>query len=453
MSLEQHARPHHAGNRRIDPVSAAETRAPAALRPDGTPDDEDRVEIGPTALAFAEWRQAGLTPPHLPTMRADRLARLVAGLQERDCAACLLFDPLNIRYATDTTNMQLWNAHNPFRACLVAATGHVVVWDFKDSGLLTGFNPLIDETRGAASMFYFVCGDLIEEDARRFAGEVDSLLREQAGGNRRLAVDKIMIHGLRALERLGIEVTDGEELCERTRAVKTPEEIRAMRCAVAACENALETMRAAVRPGASEADVWAVLHAENIRRGGEWIETRILSSGPRTNPWFQECGPRHLREGDLLAFDTDLIGCYGICTDISRTWLVGDRPASDEQKRLFAIAHRQIEDSIPELRPGRMLPEIVHACPPLPEEFVAQRYSCRMHGVGLCDEWPLVSYPQDHRDSAYEHRLEAGMVMCVETYIGAVGGREGIKLEDQVLITEDGPERLSLCPHDPRLLG
>ena len=69
----------------------------------------------------------------------------------------------------------------------------------------------------------------------------------------------------------------------------------------------------------SENDIWAVLHAENIRRGGEWIETRLLASGPRTNPWFQECGPRIVQNNEILAFDTDLVGSYGICVDISRT--------------------------------------------------------------------------------------------------------------------------------------
>ena len=72
----------------------------------------------------------------------------------------------------------------------------------------------------------------------------------------------------------------------------------------------------------TENDVWAELHAGNIRRGGEWIETRILASGPRTNPWFQECGPRVMDAGDMLAFDTDLVSTYGYCCDISRSWIV-----------------------------------------------------------------------------------------------------------------------------------
>lgn len=93
--------PPHA--RRIDP---ARQRA-AALKADGSVDDNDRVEIGPTPLAFSEWQRLGLQPPHLPSMREYRLQRIRGQLVSQDLGGILLFDPLNIRYATDTTNMQL----------------------------------------------------------------------------------------------------------------------------------------------------------------------------------------------------------------------------------------------------------------------------------------------------------------------------------------------------------
>ena len=78
-------------------------------------------------------------------------------------------------------------------------------------------------------------------------------------------------------------------------------------------------MQAALAPGVTEIELWSHLHAGNIKRGGEWIETRLLTSGARTNPWLQECGSRQIQAGDLVAFDTDLIGPYGYCADISRT--------------------------------------------------------------------------------------------------------------------------------------
>lgn len=425
---------------------------PSRRRPDNTPDDNDRVEIGPTALAYEEWAAAGIECPDLQEMRKFRWQRLVDHIVKRDWGGILLFDPLNIRYATDTTHMQLWNAHNPFRAVLLTADGHMILWEYGGYKFLSEFNPLVKEVRAGASFFYFATGDRTEEKAEIFATQIDEVLRERVGANRKLGVDKIQIAGLRALDKLGIEVEEGEELTERARAIKGPDEIKAMRCAMHACEQSVAEMRAVTQPGMTENDVWAELHKSNIRRGSEWIETRILASGPRTNPWFQECGPRVIQNNEIVAWDTDLIGCYGMCADISRSWFIGDGEGTSEQKRLHAVAHEHIMTNMEMLKPGITFEELTFGGHMLPAEFVPQKYGSKFHGVGICDEWPAIKYPEDHAERAYPGVIEAGMMLCVEAYIGPVGGRDGIKLEDQVLVTENGYENLTNCPFDEKLM-
>ena len=434
-------------NQKIDPTRRR------AVKPDGSLDDNDRVEIGPTALAFDEWAQAGLPAPDLERMRRFRLDRLVAELRRHDYAGLLCFDPLNIRYATDTTNMQLWTSHNAARACFVSADGYIVLWDFHACDHLSAHLPLVQELRSGASFFYFESGERTDEHARLFAAQVDEVLRAHGGDNRRLAVDKIEHAGLLALQRLGIEIFEGQEVTELARVIKGPDEITAMRCAVHSCEVAVGKMQQAVEPGVTENDVWAVLHAENIRRGGEWIETRLLASGPRTNPWFQECGPRVIQHGELLGFDTDLIGVYGICIDMSRTWMVGDFEPTAEQKSLYSLAYEHVATNMQLMLPGTPFEEITRKAHRLPEAFRAQRYSVIAHGVGLCDEYPSIRYPEDFDAYGYSGVLEPGMVVSVEAYIGAVGGKEGVKLEDQILITETGFEKLTHYPFEDRLLG
>ncbi len=76
------------------------------------------------------------------------------------------------------------------------------------------------------------------------------------------------------------------------------------------------------------------------------------------------------------------------------------------------------------------------------------------HGIGLCDEYPSIFHRQDYEAGAgYDGQIEAGMTLCVESYIGAVGGREGVKLEQQVLVTERGTALLSRFPFEEALLG
>lgn len=441
-----HMIPHYADQRKIDPGKGSHL-------PDGTPNNADRVEIGPTLLALQEWERAGLTLPNLPRMREFRWKRLVAALQARDWGGVLLFDPLNIRYATDSTNMQLWNTHNPFRALLLCADGYMVMWDYKQSPFLSKFNPLVREQRSGADFFYFDQGDRAGVVAKSFAAEVRTLIQEHGGANMRLGVDKIMLHGLRALEALGFEVMEGEELTEKNRAIKGADEILAMRCAHHACESAVAEMHAAAQPGLSEDEIWAHLHAGNIKRGGEWIETRLLTTGPRTNPWFQECGPRVLRENEILAFDTDLIGSYGICVDISRTWWIGEGRPTNAMITAMQHAHEHIQTNIQLLKPGASFRELTFGGHHLDALYDKQKYGCRMHGVGLCDEWPLITYPSNYAEGAFDYHLEPGMVICVEALVSPEGGDFSIKLEDQVLITETGHENLTTYPFDARLMG
>ena len=437
--------------RKIDPTRGA-TLA------DGTPNNDDRVEIGPTQLAFGEWEKAGLVLPNLPELRAFRHKRLTDAVNARGYGGILMFDPLNIRYATDSTNMQLWNMHNAFRACLVCADGYMVMWDYKNAMFLSKFNDLVNEQRSGADLFYFDRGDKIDVAADEFSNQVRSVIDEHGGANTRLGVDKIMIHGLRALEAQGFDVIPGEELTEKARSIKGPDEILAMRCASVACEIACAEMETAARSGVpkgdmSENDIWAVLHVENIRRGGEWIETRLLTSGPRTNPWFQECGPRIVQNNEIVAFDTDMVGAYGICVDISRTWWIGDQKPRADMIEAMKTGVDHIEQNMQMLKPGVNIQDLSRNCHQLPDKYQNLKYGCMMHGVGLCDEWPLVAYPDQMVDGAFDYELQPGMTLCVEALISPEGGDFSIKLEDQVLITETGFENITKYPHDPALMG
>ncbi len=407
--------------------------------------------IGYGTLAEGEWAALGLDAPDMGKARRYRLTRIRAELQKRDLAGILVYDPLNIRYATDSTDMQLWSTHNAVRYAFVATEGPVILWDFHNCEHLSWHLDLIDEIRHGTAWFYYEAGEHTVERGKRWAAEIAEILKSCGGDRTRLAVDKINPVGVEALAALGIKVFDGEEVMEHARTVKCSDELKAMRRAVAACEASMRVMESALTPGMTENDLWAILHAENVRRGGEWIETRLLSSGPRTNPWFQECSARVIEDGDIVAFDTDLIGPYGYCCDISRTWLAGSKRATNEQRSLYALAEEQIAANMEMLRPGRTFRELSHAAASLPADYLANRYSVLFHGVGLCDEYPAVPYPEDWKRSGYDGVLEPGMVVCVESYAGRHGGHEGVKLEEQVLITETGHEMLSRYPRDARL--
>lgn len=436
----------------FDPMGAANNHTPNP----GQREKAARLNqhaLGYGSLAEAEWRAMGIADPDLLAMRLYRLNRIRAELRHHDYAGVLLYDPVNIRYATDSTNMQVWVAHNPTRYCFVPTEGPVILFDYHGCDHLSDHSNVVDEVRPAISIMYFVSGNMVPERIKRWARDIIDVVTEHGAGNRRIAVDRLDPAAADELARFGISVHGGDEIMERARLIKSPDELLCMRRAIVACQQAMGEMEAALRPGISENELWAELHRGNIARGGEWIETRLLASGPRTNPWFQECSSRVIEAGDLVAFDTDLIGPYGYCADISRTWLCGSGKPTNEQRDLYAIAVNQVAANTEILRPGISLSELGALAIDLPEDCRQNRYSCLYHGVGLADEYPAVFYKDDRTEDWADDVLEAGMVLCVESYVGRSGGDEGVKLEQQVLITENGHELLSDYPLDARLSG
>jgi len=376
-----------------------------------------------------------------------RLGRLRAELRKRDYAGAVLSDPMNLRYATGTRNMAVWTAHAPGRYAFVATDGPVILFEFTSSRHVTDGSPVVDEVRPCTPWIYFLAGPRTEEKAHLWADEIESLLRQYGGNNRRLAVDRCDPLGAMRLLQHGVQLFDVQEAAEQARMVKSAEELACLQSAMDVCDLAIARMHDALVPGSTENQLWSLLHETNIAHGGEWIECRLLSSGPRTNPWFQESGDRVIEPGDMVGFDTDLVGPFGYLADISRTWLcAGGRKPTDRHRRLYDLAQQQVLFNSALLRPGLTFREFAEKCWPVPDEFVPNRYMMMLHGCGFVDEYPSIAYVADWKDWGYDGMFEENMVVSVESYMGDVGGPDGIKLEQQVVIGANGARVLSRTP-------
>ncbi len=403
--------------------------------------DEQR---GPAPLAFdVAARNEAIDHAKL---RADRLARFRAELARHDYGAALLSDPINIRYATGARNMAVWTLHAPGRYAFVPVEGPVVLFEFATSKHVSHGLDTIDELRDGISTFYFLAGPRAAEMGERWSREIIALTLAHSGPDRRLAVDRCEPWLARHLDAAGLTLFDAQEPAELARMVKTPEELQCMQLAMDVCDVAVERIRDALQPGITENQLWAVLHETNIAHDGEWIECRLLASGPRTNPWFQECGNRVIETGDLVGFDTDMVGPNGYLADISRTFLCPGRAPTADQQRLYQIAQEQILTNISVLQPGMTLKDFSERCWPVPEEYLPNRYMLMVHGAGMVDETPSIAYAVDFPEWGYDGVIEENMVLCVESYIGEDGGAEGVKLEEQLLMTSSGAVTMSTSP-------
>jgi Xaa-Pro dipeptidase len=410
--------------------------------------------IAPGHVAYDRVAVADSTPIDMDSMRAYRFGRVQQQLRENDCAAALLINPVNIRYATDSRNMTVWLLHNMGRYCVVPAEGRAVLFEYANRNCLAAVPilPAIAEVRSATIHAFFDAAEHAQSVSYRWAAEIGDVVASLMGpGPHRLAIDRADLLGAMALRDQGFELVEGQRLLELARSVKNDQEIACMRHSLAVADIGMQRMREALRPGITENELWAELHHANIAHGGEWIETRLLSSGPRTNPWFQEASDRCIQAGELVSFDTDMVGPYGYCSDVSRTFFCDPGQPSAAQRTLYQLAVEQIEYNCGQLRPGLAFRQFTERAWSIPARYIEQNYGCVAHGVGLVDEWPsILCDPKE--PTLQDGVLVPGMVLCVESYMGEVGGTEGVKLEQQVLITETGHEVLSQFPLESLLL-
>lgn len=386
-----------------------------------------------------------IAPDVLRRARLYRLGRLRAGLAASDIGALLLYDPVNIRYAFDCSNMQVWTSHNPMRYALIFADGPAIMFEFKGCEHLNHGLPGIDDLRTAITYLFMARGDQAEGFVTDWADEIADLIRTHGGGNTRLAVDKLDPHAAHALEARGVTLSDGTAITEIARAIKSADELTLMRWTIRVCEAGMARIYDHSIPGVTERELWAHLHFENARSGGDWLETKLLTAGPNTNPWYKECSDRAIQAGEMISFDTDMIGPYGYCADLSRSWVCGYGPMTDRQKRLYATALDQIEHNLALLQPGVGFAEFNAKSWRIPDRHLDYRYSLAAHGVGMADEWPVIPLHVDFDNRAMAGHFAPGMVICIESLIGEAGS-ESIKLETQVLVTETGHERLDTFP-------
>jgi Xaa-Pro dipeptidase len=403
-------------------------------------------------LALLDQLDTG-EPIDLAAVRAYRLRRVREQMAAHRVDACVLLDPVNIRYATGARNMQVFTARNPARYLFVAQSGPVILHEFTGCAHLAEGLETIDDIRPAITASYVAAGTEIAAVERAWADQVAALLREHCGPRAAVGVERVNAGAALALAERGFELSDAQAPIERARAVKSAEELKCVRASVRATEVAVARLRAAIRPGLSENELWSVLHQGVIALGGDYVETRLLSSGPRTNPWFQETGDRRLGENELVALDTDVVGCHGYYCDFSRTLHTGPDEPTRRQRELYRIAHEQLHHNMAQLRAGVSFREYAERAWTIPERFVANRYYVSAHGCGMTGEYPYLYHEMDFAESGYDGVIEPGMTLCVESYIGEDGGDEGVKLEQQLLITEDKPALLSSFPFEASLLG
>lgn len=386
--------------------------------------------------------------PAIDTQRMHdyRMGRLKAQIKEHDVAMLVMVNPISMRYAINFRSYGIFNTHIPCAYLFLSADAPFLIHGSLD--------PVIEpkNRRMGRHLSHFYGGDELKHYAELLVNDIEKYLVEIGSNNRRIAIEYVNPSITQALEKRGFEVVDGVVLSENARKIKSPDEVECMRWSIAVAELGAQKMQEALQPGVTEVQLWGLLNYTNLANDGDWHEGRMLASGPRINPWLQEATQRQVESGDLVGFDTDMVGPFGYCADLSRTFHCGPAKPRARQKELYQLAHTEVHENLKLIRAGVKFSELRDKAFDIPPEYRDHAYPCFIHGVGMCDEYPHLDQPF-RSPLDFDGQLETGMTICVESFMGAVGERDGVKLEQQILVTETGYELLTQFPFEEELLA
>jgi len=389
-----------------------------------------------------------LSATQLDNLYSYRLQRLRSAMAVSDVDLCVLNNPISLRYAIDCNEYPLFQSHLPTIYLLVPIEGLLRLYSASGRDY-----PFVEQYARAHFNNVFDGGFELEQAAKNMVANIQDFMATYGLSKHKVALERFTPYVAETFKQVGTQIVDAEIIVEQAKLVKSAEELLCMQRSVAVGQHGIKQMHEALRPGLTENQLWSILHQVNIAHDGNWIEGHMLASGPRTNPWLQEATGKIIEAGELVAFDTDMIGPMGYIADISRTWLCGDGKPNAQQKQAYQHAYEEIHENMQLIKSGISFKELSEQTFRRTPKYRDHRYVCVYHGVGLSDEYPKIYYQEDWPRDGYDGVLEENMVLCVESFSGAPGEKEGVKLENQVRVTATGFELMSDYPFETDLLA
>jgi Xaa-Pro dipeptidase len=385
----------------------------------------------------------------LPRLRKLRLEKLQSKMKDNGVGALLLYDPQNIRYATATHLWPLFDAVTFFRYAIVPAEREPILFElpgveFQRAKL---FRPWIAEKMKPSICPQF-SGPAEPMMTKRWSDDIVKNLKDEGLLGSELGVDRLGLNMYKALTSAGIKVTDAWPTVYAATMIKTEDEIQSLKQTSVVVDAAHRVIKENIKPGIRERDLAAMAEEEVIRGGCEYVYIIIVSSN--TNPYLRMTTDKPIRQNDLVIVDANVGGINGYHNDYTRTFLCGTK-ATEEQKNLYKECYDDLMKPISKIRAGVSTAEVAKHFPASEDDQYKSVSLMQFgHGIGIHHyEPPIISsaYSFD-----YPMMLEENMFLAVETYAGKPGGRQGVRLEQNLIVTDTGSELVSLYPHDERLI-
>ncbi|KAF5701715.1 peptidase yqhT [Fusarium mundagurra] len=242
----------------------------------------ERTDLSDLALLYRAPESEGIDLKAVPPYRLDRTR---SQMVKYGLDAIIISDSFNIRYVTSTQNMQVFTARNPPTRYILLTTTRSIMFEFAGCLHLAQGYETADDVRTAKSVTFTSSGPMIHDKERKWAQEMADLVESLVGKrNATLGLERMNATVAIALKELGLNIVDAQQAIEMARAIKSPEEVKCTVISLRATEVAVGRLHDAVSPGLTETQLWSVMHKSVIEQNGDYVEARLLSAGPQTNP-------------------------------------------------------------------------------------------------------------------------------------------------------------------------
>ncbi len=376
-------------------------------------------------------------------LRNERLAKAKAALRASDLGSLVCYDYDNIRYITGT-HVGEWGRNKMNRYCILPRDGEPLLFDpatpakkISCPWIADRIFPAVGSMRGAIPPE--------TGSVEKVAKDILKWLKEYGVDKKPVGMDIADIPLVRALEREGLEVVDGQQVMLEARIIKTKDEIELLKVSAAMVDAAYEEVVRAIRPGARENDLVAVANYHLYRFGSELVECVNSVAGDRGKPHPHTFSDRIIRPGDMVFLDI-MHSYMGYRTCYYRTFVCG-KPTK-AQLEAYATAWRWLKGSIDVVKPGATTTDVAKVWPS-PEEFGLKTEEEAFllqfgHGVGLSIwEKPVISRLFSLKNP---YPIREGMVFALETYCPSADGKGAARIEEEVVVTKEGCERIFRYP-------
>jgi Xaa-Pro dipeptidase len=379
-------------------------------------------------------------------LRDYRLDRARAALDASELGAMLVFDINNIRYITSTMIGE-WARDKMARYALLPRDAEPILWDFGSAAKHHQlYAPWLRPENSRAGMLG-LRGSVAPEAGLfdRAAREIKGMLEDAGVAGLPIGVDVVEPPMLFALQRLGLDVRDGQQVMLDARQIKSADEIALLSTAAAMVDGTYQTIVDALKPGIRENEIVALANKRLYDMGSDDVEAINAVSGERCSPHPHNFTDRIIRPGDQVYFDI-IQSFNGYRTCYYRTFAVGR--STPAQRDAYKRAREWIDIAIATVKPGVGTDEIARLWPRAKDfgfEGEMSAFGLQFgHGLGLAlHERPIIS-----RLNSLENpvELKAGMVFALETYCPASDGYSAARIEEEIVVTEDGPRVITLFP-------